>query len=86
MIARALYQPARMLALSALILGLGACVSTEFILPPDNLLEDCPKAQINGETNLDLANAYNARGRNIDECNADKRALRTWRDELIAQR
>jgi len=84
MIRRALTHKLRDIALSGLILGLVGCATgPEFVLPDDRLLQDCPKAGIEGNTNLDLAVGYNARGRNIDECNADKAALRAWRDALI---
>lgn len=83
MIRGALTRTARDIALSALILGLVGCATgPELVLPDDALLADCPKAGIKGVTNLDLAVGFNDRGRNIDECNADKAALRAWRDAL----
>ena len=50
--------------------------------PPDELLQDCQEALRAIETNEDLAQAYLDRGAVLKLCNADKAALRKWRDEL----
>lgn len=51
-------------------------------LPPNELLKDCKDKARVIRTNEDLAEAYNDRGTILELCNADKEALRKWRDTL----
>lgn len=75
------------LALGGLILGLPACATrAEFVLPDAALLADCPIPAIQGDTNLALAQGYNARGKALRDCNADKAGLRAWASELEKRR
>lgn len=48
------------------------------LLPPVELLQDCPVPQLIGRTNRFLAEGYEARGAALEACNADKAALREW--------
>jgi len=50
------------------------------VLPPAELLRDCPRPELRGFYNEDLDRAFRARGEAIDQCNLDKRLLRQWRD------
>lgn len=51
-------------------------------LPPAELLKDCLDKTRVITTNRELAQAYNDRGDVLALCNADKKALREWRDSL----
>lgn len=48
------------------------------LLPPVELLQDCPVPHLIGRTNRFLAEGYEARGTALEACNADKKALREW--------
>lgn len=83
MIGRAVTQKLRVMAVTAALLGLAGCATRpEFVLPDPVLLADCPIPGIQGDTNLALAQGYNARGRALRDCNADKAGLRAWADRL----
>lgn len=86
MIRTAVVSKLRVMALSGLILGLAGCGTTGFIAPPADLVADCPKASPDVRTNLDLAAGYNLRGRQLDDCNADKAAIRAWIAEMEAKK
>ena len=63
----------------ALTLLLSGCATrTRFALPNDALLRDCPGPELTLNPAADLP-AYE---RALQDCNADKAALRTWRDGL----
>ena len=65
-----------------------ACQTTERIVsitPPAELLEPCVKREVRMETNGDLVVAYAIRDFDLDVCNADKAALRAWRDSVAPQ-
>ena len=71
-----------------LLTSVGACQTTRqvvSIVPPAELLEDCVKRAVRLETNGDLAVAYAIRDFDVDVCNADKAALRAWRDSVTRQ-
>ena len=56
------------------------CVSSKPIkqtIPPI-YTQDCVKPMIQGSTYKDLINAYIERGKAIEDCNADKKALREF--------
>lgn len=57
---------------------LSACAHHRLTLPPDELIEDCAGPALTKNPVHDLP-AYE---RAIQDCNADKAALRAWRDEL----
>lgn len=61
-----------------LLLSLTACQTKGLILPPESLLMDCPKTPMEVQVNGDLVRKIELRDRDIDNCNADKSALRTW--------
>ena len=46
---------------------------------------DCVKRPVKLETNGDLPVAYLTRDQDVDICNADKAALRAWRDSVTRQ-
>lgn len=54
------------------------------VLPPDVLLADCPVVYPDKlETNEDLALWAKALDDAIAQCNVDKSALRTWKQEVL---
>lgn len=76
-------------ALVGTVLVLAGCSTTrvDFALPEDYLLEDCVRTNVQPiETNAQLASAYLKRDNDLAVCNADKRALRVWRDSLRANK
>jgi hypothetical protein len=65
--------------------SVGACQTTPqvvSVVPPAELLEDCVRRPVRMETNGDLVVAYAIRDQDLDICNADKAALRVWRDSV----
>lgn len=62
-----------------LLLSLTACQTSKgLILPPDSLLADCPKTTMEVRVNGDLVRKLELRDQDLDNCNADKKALRGW--------
>lgn len=65
-----------------LVFALAGCATAPAtvvkLLPPDALLMDCDKAELTVNSNKALAEAFLARGANIDSCNNDKASLRAW--------
>ena len=53
------------------------------LLPPVDLMQDCGKSDVFIAKNKDLAKAYQLRDADLDRCNLDKRALRSWANEGI---
>ncbi len=57
--------------------GCGATLPSK-VLPPVELLQDCPESPIDTTTNGGLAKAIPILRHDIAVCNADKAALRQW--------
>lgn len=66
------------LALTMLSISVAGCVKTVFLEPPPGLLVDCPYPQLARDPAIDLLGYEQS----LERCNADKLALRIWRDEL----
>jgi hypothetical protein len=62
----------------SLTLSLAGCGSTLLLVPPSDLLEDCPTSDYPVLTNQDLARLAVDRANDVARCNADKKALREW--------
>lgn len=74
-------------ALLASLFGvLGACSSlpggTTILVPSADLLANCPEPSSDAATNEDLVNRFLDMRNALRRCNADKRALRTWAEEV----
>lgn len=65
-----------------LVTALAGCTRSVAILPPAHLLADCTYSRTVPRTNGELLAQRNERGDALDLCNADKEALRVWRDAL----
>ena len=51
------------------------------VLPPVELLQDCPESSIDVRTNGGLAAAVPILRHDLKVCNLDKKALRKWAEE-----
>lgn len=74
-------------ALLGLLCGvLGACSSLHpkvtILIPPEDLMQDCPEPSSSAATNEDLVNRFIDMRAALRVCNADKRALRSWSAEV----
>ena len=69
-----------LLGLGAILGGLGGCKATLPIkvLPPVELIQDCPESAIDVTTNGGLAKAVPILRSDLAKCNIDKAALRAW--------
>ena len=52
------------------------------VFPPQTLLNDCLKSELQGSKTEDLLNLAIERGFNLDSCNEDKKALREWKSNI----
>jgi hypothetical protein len=71
---------ARSLLLIGLLVGLVGCNSTipHKVLPPVELIADCPESSIDVTTNAGLANGIVSLRGDLKRCNVDKASLREW--------
>ncbi|KAF1043418.1 MAG: hypothetical protein GAK35_02202 [Herbaspirillum frisingense] len=70
------------LLIAFLTLFMTACSSNPPVTPPSDLLNDCPHAAAPDRTNAGLANYVKAEQDALDNCNADKAALRAWASKI----
>lgn len=72
-----------LIGIGAILGGLGGCHTTlpTKVLPPVELLQDCPESSIAIRTNGDLAKAVPILRQDLRVCNLDKQALRRWAEE-----
>ena len=69
-----------LVGLGAILGGLGGCHATlpAKVLPPVELIQDCPESAIDVTTNGGLAKAVPILRSDLAKCNIDKAALRAW--------
>ena len=60
--------------------GCGGTLTVK-VLPPIELLQDCPESSIDVRTNGGLAAAVPILRHDLKVCNLDKKALREWAEE-----
>lgn len=69
-----------LIGLGVILGGLGGCKATlpAKVLPPVELIQDCPASAIDVTTNGGLAKAIPILRNDLANCNNDKAALRAW--------
>ena len=73
----------------SLLLSLSACAGKQIVysvgIPPAELMADCVEPRPRLVTNEDLTNGYLDMRQALRVCNADKKALRAWAEEVTAE-
>jgi len=90
--AQSFNRPVHYIAASSLLLLSACSTTTEYVskpvFPPDQLMKDCPQAEAppaEQRTYGGLVEYVLEQKKALEECNADKAALRQWKKEIQAK-